>query len=198
METLLFDGGDDLAGEKSRQRLVRAAVIAFQTHGYHASGLTEILSLAGLPKGSLYHHFPGGKPELAAAAVGWLASTILDAMAKARQKGLTVPVFLERLARDAGHWLEQRDYGQGALLAVLAQETAAGEPLVADAVGAAYAAICGALSDWLKADGSETETDGTASAALAMLDGAIAQARAARSIAPMEAAARALTRLLSP
>ncbi|WP_259994352.1 TetR/AcrR family transcriptional regulator [Sulfitobacter sp. S190] len=37
----------------------------FQEKGFNGVGLTEILTATGVPKGSLYHHFPGGKPDLA-------------------------------------------------------------------------------------------------------------------------------------
>lgn len=42
---------------------------ALQSKGLHGVGLNEILKTAGLPKGSLYYHFPGGKEELALAAI---------------------------------------------------------------------------------------------------------------------------------
>ncbi len=37
--------------------------------GYDGATLTNLASAAGLSKASLYHHFPGGKPEMAAALV---------------------------------------------------------------------------------------------------------------------------------
>ena len=45
----------------SRDRLVTAATRLFRQRGYDGTGLAEILSEAGVPKGSLYHHFPDGK-----------------------------------------------------------------------------------------------------------------------------------------
>ncbi len=54
---------------ESRSRLITAAAQLFQEQGYAATGLSEILDRAKMPKGSLYHHFPGGKVELGAAAM---------------------------------------------------------------------------------------------------------------------------------
>lgn len=55
----------------TKDRLVTAAGNLFRRNGYHATGLAEILAEAGVPKGSLYHHFPEGKADLAKAAADW-------------------------------------------------------------------------------------------------------------------------------
>lgn len=49
----------------SRDKLAWAAAKLFQQRGFHGVGLNEILKATGLPKGSLYHHFPNGKTDLA-------------------------------------------------------------------------------------------------------------------------------------
>lgn len=61
----------------TRDRLVQAATRLFRQRGYDGTGLTEILTDAGVPKGSLYHHFPDGKADLACAAADWTASEII-------------------------------------------------------------------------------------------------------------------------
>jgi TetR/AcrR family transcriptional repressor of lmrAB and yxaGH operons len=38
----------------TKERLVTAAAMLFRQKGYHATGLTEILAAAGVPKGSLW------------------------------------------------------------------------------------------------------------------------------------------------
>ncbi|MBB3987910.1 TetR family transcriptional regulator [Sulfitobacter sp. BDSS02] len=66
----------------SRDRLIRAASNLFRQKGYSGVGLSEILKEAGLPKGSLYYHFPKGKQELAEAATRWAGAwleRLLDA-----------------------------------------------------------------------------------------------------------------------
>lgn len=57
--------------DDTRAKLVRAAAALFREHGYHGTGLAEVLTQAGVPKGSLYHHFPGGKADLAIASARW-------------------------------------------------------------------------------------------------------------------------------
>ncbi|WP_309663810.1 TetR/AcrR family transcriptional regulator [Tabrizicola sp.] len=53
------------------------AALLFRKNGYHATGLSEILSASGLPKGSLYHYFPDGKVGLAMAAADWTTTGLV-------------------------------------------------------------------------------------------------------------------------
>ena len=53
----------------SKEAFVEATQELLRRHGYAASGLGEIVARSGAPKGSLYFHFPGGKQELAVAAM---------------------------------------------------------------------------------------------------------------------------------
>ncbi|MCK4712620.1 MAG: TetR/AcrR family transcriptional regulator [Marinosulfonomonas sp.] len=60
----------------TRDKLVRAASVLFRQKGYHGTGIGEILEKSGVPKGSLYHHFPGGKPDLAVQTAEWAGRVI--------------------------------------------------------------------------------------------------------------------------
>ena len=55
----------------TKTRLIRAAADLFRIRGFHGVGVSEILERAEAPKGSLYHHFPNGKTDLAIAAAEW-------------------------------------------------------------------------------------------------------------------------------
>ena len=61
----------------TRDRLILSAAQLFRQRGYHATGLAEILTAAAVPKGSLYHHFPAGKADLARAAADWTADVLI-------------------------------------------------------------------------------------------------------------------------
>ncbi|AHC99750.1 TetR/AcrR family transcriptional regulator [Leisingera methylohalidivorans] len=61
----------------TRERLLRAAAGLFRNKGYSGTGLAELLAAAGAPKGSLYHHFPNGKSDLALAAADWASGQML-------------------------------------------------------------------------------------------------------------------------
>src|ERR1700744_254023 len=50
--------------ETTRKALIDAARELFAQRGYEGVGAEEILRSAGLPRGALYHHFPGGKAGL--------------------------------------------------------------------------------------------------------------------------------------
>ena len=57
----------------------------FRRQGYSGTGVKQIVTVAGAPFGSMYHHFPGGKEELGAEVIrtsgalyGMLAELVID------------------------------------------------------------------------------------------------------------------------
>jgi TetR/AcrR family transcriptional repressor of lmrAB and yxaGH operons len=63
--------------KSTRTKLAIEAGYLFQQKGYHGVGISEVLERAGVPKGSLYHHFPNGKADLALAAADIAAEEVL-------------------------------------------------------------------------------------------------------------------------
>ena len=50
----------------TRERLITATTELFRTRGYFGTSVKDVVVAAEATNGSLYHFFPGGKPELAA------------------------------------------------------------------------------------------------------------------------------------
>src|SRR5258708_19634872 len=46
-----------MAAQTTRERLIEIGLKRIHNIGYAATGVTEILDLAGVPKGSFYHYF---------------------------------------------------------------------------------------------------------------------------------------------
>lgn len=65
-----------MTGPSTRDLLLATASVLFRQKGYDGVGVSEILAAADLPKGSLYHHFPEGKCQLAEAATFWAAGGV--------------------------------------------------------------------------------------------------------------------------
>ena len=63
----------------TRDRLVEASAALFQLQGLTGTGIKQILTEARRPYSSLYHHFPGGKDELADAAIRGLGRPVPSA-----------------------------------------------------------------------------------------------------------------------
>ncbi len=54
---------------ETRTRMVEGAIQLLATRGVHGASLLKVLEHTGAPRGSVYHHFPGGKEELILAAL---------------------------------------------------------------------------------------------------------------------------------
>ncbi|MEO0403157.1 MAG: TetR/AcrR family transcriptional regulator [Pseudomonadota bacterium] len=65
----------------TKDRLILSAATLFRTRGYNGVGLADLLADAKAPKGSLYHHFPNGKSDLALAAATWASDQMLRLIA---------------------------------------------------------------------------------------------------------------------
>ena len=56
-----------------RERTVRSAALLFRERGVGRTGLRDVVEHAGAPRGSLQYYFPGGKEQLLAEAMKWMA-----------------------------------------------------------------------------------------------------------------------------
>lgn len=65
---------------RSRDDVIADLAEVFRTYGYEATSLATITAATGMGKGSLYHFFPGGKEEMAAAVLahidGWFETHV--------------------------------------------------------------------------------------------------------------------------
>lgn len=62
--------------EQTRNAILDAAAHEFARHGYAGSGLNGIISMAGLTKGALFHHFPDKR----ALAKAWIEARLAPAI----------------------------------------------------------------------------------------------------------------------
>ncbi|MGH2925892.1 MAG: TetR/AcrR family transcriptional regulator [Solirubrobacterales bacterium] len=68
-------------GERTKERMVRGAAQLLRQRGYTGTGFREVIELTGAPRGSIYHHFPGGKAQLAGEAVDYVGGLAREAIA---------------------------------------------------------------------------------------------------------------------
>lgn len=107
-----------VATARGRKQIVGAIRDVFRQRGYEGATLTVLAEATGLSKPSLYHHFPGGKEDMANAALDMVERS-LDEMflAPFAQIG-TAEERLERMFATLDNYYESGR--MGCLLAVLA------------------------------------------------------------------------------
>ncbi len=181
----------------ARERLIAAAAKLFQEKGYAATGLNDILALANSPKGSLYHHFPGGKAELGAAAMQAAGKGMARALIECRKKTQSSADAVRAYGALLAGWLEGSAFVRGCPVATVALEEAPGDGPVAQAAAAAFDHAQKAFETMLVAEGLE---DGLAKRraafGLAAIEGALIQARLKRSADPVRDAADDIAALI--
>lgn len=181
---------------KHRQAILTAAVRLFRQQGYAATGLAEILHASGAPKGSLYHYFPGGKPEIGEKAVArageTVAATLTELAASAPNAGDLVSRYFELLAG----WLEESGFRDGSPLTTTILETVPEHEPIRRAALAAFGSWAAILEDAAKRDGIPADRAMTLSAlAIMLIEGGMIQCRVQRSVEPLKLAAAEARRL---
>ena len=138
------------AASDTRDRLLSAAQRLFRKRGYHATGLSDILEAALAPKGSLYHHFPGGKEAIGVCVVEKISSSLLTLLAQSRARS-TEAILLKTGAQMLVS-MEKTDYELCTLFAAFSAERKT-SPQLGQAVTRAYAELTAALEVLLMRDG---------------------------------------------
>lgn len=165
----------------TRDTLVRTAARLFRANGVTGTGILTIVAEAGAPRGSLYHHFPGGKEQLVVEALRYEADRVtrdLGALLQAYPDEHTaITHFADALARS----LETSDFRLGCPVSTAALELSADSPDIRQVCAETYVAWQALLRDHLSAVGHSTAgATARAELVLAALEGALILARARR------------------
>lgn len=181
---------------KHREAILAAAVRLFRQQGYAATGLAEILEVSGAPKGSFYHYFPGGKPEIGEKAITrageTVAATLTELAASAPSAGALVSRYFGLLA----DWLEQSGFRDGSPLTTTILETVPEHEPIRRAALAAFGSWAAILEAAAQRDGIPTErSKALAAMAIMLIEGGMIQCRVQRSIEPLKLAAAEARRL---
>ncbi len=153
---------------------------ALRRRGLHGIGLTELLQEAQAPKGVLYHHFPGGKTELAVAAIGAAAKALGERLDALLQREADPAAALRAWLADAQRQLERSGFASGCPLATVALESTPEDTALRSALAQAFAALRERLAAGLSRAGLPTARAAPiASLLIAAYEGALMQARVA-------------------
>ena len=183
--------------QTTRERLLNAMMNALSTRGFHGVGLSEILSEADAPKGVLYHYFPGGKTELALAAIESGTEIMITRLTKSLGKKGELAVLIEKWFESSATLLSGEHFERGCLLATVALETTADDEQLRAALADSFARIRSCLEDCLVSHGySPEQSQSLASLIVSAYEGALIQARVAHDPSPLRQAARAMAPLL--
>jgi TetR/AcrR family transcriptional repressor of lmrAB and yxaGH operons len=183
--------------DRSRAALIDTAALLFRRQGYAATGLNQILETADVKAGSLYHHFPKGKQELAAAVVDTVGGGIEELLSKffggSRPVADVVDRWIDILA--AGLVSDPRD---GCPVEPIATESVHSSELVREASARVFAGWSGVVADRLRANGwAGGDADQTALAVVALIEGALILSRVAGDAAALDSAKVAARTLLT-
>ncbi|MCD2194285.1 TetR/AcrR family transcriptional regulator [Actinomycetospora endophytica] len=175
------------------ERITTAMAELMRRQGYAATGIAELARAAGVPNGSVYHHFRGGKRDVAAralresgAAYGQLLPTLLEPYDD-------LATGIEAAFAEAGRTMAESGWMAMCPVATVTAEIADVEPELR-AVGADV------MTGWVEGGAAflrgrglgDDDAREVVHAVLAALEGAFVVARGLRSREPLDAAGRAL------
>jgi len=170
---------------------------ALRTKGFHGVGLSELLAQAQAPKGVLYHHFPGGKTELAVAAIDHVAQHICSALEHLFRQHRDPAQALAQWMKDAQKTLLGSGYEVGCPLATIALESTAQDKPIRQAVAKGFEAIRSTLKKALVANGLDSKRAASLAAmVVSAYEGGLIQARVAGSKKPLQDTAHMLLEVL--
>src|SRR5882757_7087936 len=159
----------------ARDRMVAGAADLVRMHGVHAAGIRQVVAHADAPRGSVQHHFPGGKDQLIAEAVAWAGRHTEEVLRRADAA--------ELIPKVCGYWrksLQDTDFLAGCTVFAAAVD---GSDPVREAIATAVAGWRDALAAKLS---GVAEPNRLATVILTAVEGAILLARAQRSVAPLD------------
>ena len=177
-------------GQRSdaKQKMVLAARRLSRERGYGATAFSDVLTLSGAPRGSVYFHFPGGKAQLGMEAAEAHAHEQVEIIDRAAAEAGSAAQLIERYLDLGREGMVTSDYARGCAIAPLVTEGAAQESVeLGETSRRGFSEMTDRLAFHFVAFGVDRAAARVlADAVIAGVEGAMITARALRSPAPYD------------
>lgn len=176
--------------------MIRSQALLQRERGVAATALPDVLAHSGAPRGSIYHHFPDGRAQLAAEATEWAANWVADDLEGSLAAG-DIGLALDRFIGKWTEILRDSDFAAGCPVTAAALD-AGKDPGARAAAEAGFRRWERLLTDALIQNGlDERRAESLALIFISATEGAIILARAESSLRPIERVAEELRSMVS-
>ena len=182
-------------GRDTRGQMLDTAIELFRRHGYNGTGFRQVVAESGAPRGSMYHHFPGGKAQLGTEAVTRAGQITEDLMNKTLDRDDVIGGFRKIWSL----WIDYVESGgfAGCPVLAVAVESHPESPELTAAAAAAFDSWVRAYKAPLDRAGiDEEEAYNLGLLCLSAIEGATGLARARGDREPLERVADQLAAIL--
>jgi AcrR family transcriptional regulator len=173
--------------------MIVSTALLVRERGARATSLDAILAHSGAPRGSIYHHFPGGREQLLREATEYAGEYVARRIERGGRDPLAA---LDTLFDDYRRNLEATDFRAGCPVVAVAIEAAEDGPDLRDCTLAAFDRWRRALATALERAGvAAGRADELGIHTVASFEGAIILSRAYHEVEPLERVRDELRRL---
>jgi AcrR family transcriptional regulator len=178
-----------------RERMIVSTALLVRERGARATSLDAVLEHSGAPRGSVYHHFPGGREQLLREATDYAGDYVARRLERDTGDGPLAAI--DALFDEYRASLVASDFRAGCPVVAVAVETAEDGPDLRDAALAAFERWRRALVRRFEASGIEAaRADELGMLVIAAFEGGLILSRTYRDLAPLESVRRELRQRL--
>ncbi|MFS8103859.1 TetR/AcrR family transcriptional regulator [Lentzea alba] len=170
----------------TKQRMLDSAVLLLRERGAAGVTVDAVLAHSGAPRGSVYHHFPGGRNEMVLGAVRQAGDYIAAMVRESAAEG-DVRQMVERLVAFWKRALTKTDYRAGCPVAAMAMDSRDIVPDAGELVREIFTRWQVSLAEALSASGfAAPRAQRLATLVVSAIEGAIVLCRAHRDLGPLD------------
>jgi len=162
----------------TRNRVIDVAACAFQTRGYNATSVLDVLKASGVSPGALHHHFPTKRHLIEAVLRERVAVEVDQTWAKAVREAPSALEGIQSIFASVADALDAQGTVSGCPLGNIALELSRSDEELRAMIALEYDKWRGAIVDKLRAEDSEIDDpEGFAMMVVALFTGAMSLAK---------------------
>jgi TetR/AcrR family transcriptional repressor of lmrAB and yxaGH operons len=170
----------------TRERMISSAALMLRERGVAGTSVAKVLEHCSGPRGSVQFHFPGGKNQLVAEALGLAGGLVSGVLADASAQGARPGEVLASICEFYKRQLIETGFQAGCPVGAAAQESFA-DPVLGPVIAKVMDDWATGLAAVLVADGrTEEEALDLALLSISVIEGAITVSRLRRSTRPLD------------